>query len=137
MHLTLKQATLAPPAANPRRQQEMFRQFQQVYNHERPHEALGNQTPAACYVSSPRPMPRRVPEIEYPDDMLLRRVTHAGHLHWRGKPVFVSEIFGYETLGLRPCDDRYYQVLFGPVALGWLDTHRRRLERTRPRLLRD
>src|SRR5271169_1199585 len=60
MHSTLKQSTWCPPERNPRRQQEAFDRFQHEYNHERPHEALGDQTPARCFAPSPRPMPRRV-----------------------------------------------------------------------------
>src|SRR5580700_11269022 len=80
MHSTLKQATLQPPERNPRRQQEAFDRFQQEYNHERPHEALEDQTPASCYVPSCRQMPRRVPELEYGDDVVLRRISQQGSL---------------------------------------------------------
>src|SRR6202162_3247724 len=74
MHSTLKQATLKPPERTPRRQQESFDRFQQEYNHERPHEALEDRTPASCYRPSRRPMPRRMPELEYGDDVMVRRI---------------------------------------------------------------
>lgn len=134
-HLTLKQEVLREVAAHPRAQQQVFRDFQHLYNCERPHEALDYQTPASCYVLSPRPMPRRVPELEYADGTQLRRVSRSGELHWKGQPVFVSEVFEGEILGLREVDGRYRQVWFGPVALGWLDTHRRNFQRHPPRHL--
>ena len=66
MHRTLKQDTASPPAANRRRQQQAFATFEQVYNHERPHEALDWKTPAELYVASARNYPDRLPELNYP-----------------------------------------------------------------------
>jgi putative transposase len=122
MHSTLKQATLQPPERNPRRQQESFDRFQQEYNHERPHEALADHTPASCYTSSSRPMPRRVPELDYGDDITVRRISQQGSLKMHGERTFISEIFAYEWLGLRALDERYFQVFFGPMTVGFLDT---------------
>jgi transposase InsO family protein len=121
MHSTLKQATLRPPERNPRRQQDAFDRFQQEYNHQRPHESLEDRTPAACYQPSPRPMPRRAPELEYGDEVEVRRVSQQGSVKMRGARTFVSEIFAYEWLGLRALDERYFEVLYGPVRLGFLD----------------
>jgi putative transposase len=118
----LKQATLHPPERSARRQQEAFDRFQQEYNHERPHEALDDQTPASCYTASCRQMPRRVPELEYGDDVLVRRISQQGSLKMNGKRTFVSEIFAHEWIGLRALDERYFEVLYGPVRLGFLDT---------------
>jgi transposase InsO family protein len=44
MHRTLKEDTMNPPAASLRSQQIRFDRFRQVFNHERPHEGLNNQT---------------------------------------------------------------------------------------------
>ena len=122
MHSTLKQSTLAPPERNPRRQQEAFDRFQHEYNHERPHESLEDRTPAGCYQPSGRPMPRRVPELEYGDEVEVRRVSQQGSVKMGGMRTFISEIFAYEWLGLRALDERYFEVLYGPVRLGFLDT---------------
>ena len=130
MHSTLKQATLQPPERNPRRQQAAFDRFQQEFNHERPHEALEDQTPASCYTASPRSMPRRIPELEYGDDVEVRRVSQQGSLKMNGERTFVSETFAYQWLGLRPIDERSFEVLYGPVRLGFLDTHRGTFHRT-------
>jgi putative transposase len=131
LHLTLKQAV--PIEAHPRRQQQALSEFQYMYNFERPHEALDNQTPASLYVSSPRPLPRRVPELEYPSSVIVRRVSTSGELNWKGTPIFVSEVFRGELLGLEQNDDRFWRMRFGPVQVGWLDTHRRCFHRTLPR----
>lgn len=124
MHSTLKQATLQPPQRNARRQQEAFDRFQHEYNHERPHAALDDATPASCYTASSRRMPRRVPELHYGDDIVVRRISQQGSLKWSGERTFVSEIFAYEWMGLRALDERYFEVLYGPVTVGFLDGFR-------------
>jgi putative transposase len=132
MHSTLKQATLAPPERNARRQQEAFDRFQQEYNHERPHESLEDRTPASYYTPSCRQMPRRVPELEYGDDFQVRRVSQQGSLKMKGERTFVSEIFAHPWLGLRALDERYLEVLYGPVRLGFLDVWEHPFHRALP-----
>jgi hypothetical protein len=129
MHSTLKQSTLRPPERTPRRQQDAFDRFQHEYNYERPHESLEDLTPAACYRPSPRSMPRRVPELEYGDDVVVRRVSQQGSVKINGARTFVSEIFAYEWLGLRALDERYFEVRYGPVRLGFLDTREHQFHR--------
>ncbi len=124
MHLTLKQDTLRPPACSRRRQQEEFDRFRQIYNYERPHEGLQDKTPASQYEPSPRPMPRRVPELEYAPDLIVRRVSTRGEFKWGGAKIFVSELLNYEAVGLKPHDDRFHEVFYGPVRIGWLDSHK-------------
>jgi putative transposase len=124
MHSTLKQATLQPPERNARRQQDAFDRFLHEYNHDRPHEALDNATPASCYTASCRPMPRRLPELDYGEDVMVRRISQQGSLKVNGERTFVSEIFAYEWIGLRALDERYSEVLYGPVTVGFFDTFR-------------
>jgi len=133
MHLTLKQATLQPPERNPRRQQEAFDRFRQEYNHERPHEALANGTPASYYTPSSRQMPRRIPELEYGEEIVVRRISQQGSLKMNGERTFISEIFAHEWMGLRALDERYYEVLYGPVKVGFLDAARHTFHRVLPR----
>ena len=122
-HGTLKASTLKPPAATPAKQQVVFDHFQHEYGHERPHDGLGGATPASLYAPSPRPMPRRIPALVYGDDLEVRRAFDGGQIQRKGVRTFISEIFAGEFLGLKACHERYYEVLFGPVLLGYLDTH--------------
>jgi putative transposase len=124
MPSTLKQATLQPPERTARRQQEAFDRFLHEYNHDRPHEALDDATPASCYTASCRQMPRRVPELDYGEDVMVRRISQQGSLKVNGERTFVSEIFAHEWMGLRALDERYSQVLYGPVTVGFFDTFR-------------
>jgi transposase InsO family protein len=46
---TLKEDTTQPPALTLRLQQRKFDRFRQMFNHERPHEGLNNETPGSLY----------------------------------------------------------------------------------------
>lgn len=54
MHLTLKKEATKPPAVNFLQQQARFDDFVEIFNGERPHEALDMKCPAGPYTSSPR-----------------------------------------------------------------------------------
>lgn len=129
VHLTLKQATLNPPEATPAKQQAAFDHFLYEYGHERPNDGLGGATPASLYLPSSRPMPRRVPELVYDDNVEVRRIYDGGQLQRKGVRTFISEIFAGELLGLSACDERYFEVFFGPVLLGYLDTYTHQFHR--------
>jgi putative transposase len=65
IHRTLKEQTARSPAATAQEQQRRFDRFRVHYNHERPHEALGQATPASCYTASARPYPDHIKEPWY------------------------------------------------------------------------
>lgn len=136
MHRTLKQATASPPQSTARLQQKAFDAFAREFNQHRPHQALGDLTPAACYQASSRVYPRRVSELHYPDELETRRVSQQGSIRWNGERTFISEVLGHETLGLRSIDERWLQVFFGPVPLGWFDGYRHHFNRLLPRELK-
>jgi len=135
MHSTLKQATARPPQATARLQQKAFHEFQRQYNEQRPHEALQDRTPQACYQASPHCFPRRVPQVEY-GDLETRRVSQQGSVKWKGERTFISEVFASEPLGLKAVDERWLEIYYGPVQLGWLDGYRHRFSRRKPKALR-
>src|SRR5277367_1525867 len=125
MHRTLKQETAAPPAANRRAQQRAFDRFRREYNEERPHEALGMETPSAVYACSARAYPARVPEPEYGSALQVRRVRDRGDFSWKHQQVFLSETLIGEQIGLLPVDERFYTVYFAAFPLARFDSHRR------------
>lgn len=129
MHQTLKQDAASPPAANGRSQQRRFDRFSREFNQERPHEALGMATPASVYEPSGRVHPGPVGDLRYPAGWACRRVGTKGKLHWNGREVFLGDVLHRELVGLEPLDGRYWRVYFGPVALGILDEHERRILR--------
>lgn len=65
MHLTLKKEATKPAAAKFLQQQARFDKFMEVFNRQRPHEALDMKCPAEIYQPSPRPY-TGLPDIDYP-----------------------------------------------------------------------
>ena len=128
MHRTLKE-TIGAPRGDRRAQQRAFDRFRREYNEVRPHQALGMQTPAALYRSSPRSFPARVPEPEYDTAMQVRRVQKHGEFNWKHCHVFLSEVLYGERVGLLPIDDRYYRVYFATLPIARFNTHKLQTER--------
>ena len=126
MHRTLKAETTRPPANTRLAQQRKFDRFRQEFNLERPHEALDMQTPASLYVPSPRPMPDKLPPLEYPDRFEVRYVSANGGIRWNRHWVNVSATCIGEYVGLEEIDDGVWNVYFGPLKLGrFLERHMR------------
>lgn len=125
LHRTLKAETASPPRATMRRQQRAFDTFRQIYNEERPHEALGQQPPAHRYHSSSRSYPSRVGSPEYEVGMTVRQVRTNGEIKWKGDTIYLSEALRSEPVGLVQQDDRFWNIRFGPLSIGLLDDHAR------------
>ncbi len=122
MHRTLKQETARPPKTNRALQQMAFDSFQEIYNNERPHEALGDDTPAAHYVASPRGA-ILTPEAQYPADSETKRVRHNGTIHVGGEGVYLSKALAGETVLLEPVDEerRFFDLYFLDFLIGRVD----------------
>ena len=122
MHGTLKADTLCPPAATPADQQQRFDAFRRVFNEERPHEALGQQTPASQYEPSRRSYPRRIEVPVYDGDGIeVRRVRGSGEIKWHGERVFIGEAFIGEPVALTETETGDHCVRFMTVELGLID----------------
>lgn len=121
MHKTLKAECASPPAANRNAQQRRLDEFRAEFNHQRPHEALGQTTPAAHYAPSPRPYPARLEDPSYPADYALRRVRSRGEIKWQGELVFIGEALTNEIIGLVETEAGDAEVYFGPLRVGLID----------------
>jgi hypothetical protein len=117
MHRTLSDDAASPPDANRRRQQRTLHYFRQEFNHERPHEALDQRTPASVYEPSPRPYPRRLPPLIYPDGFDIYRVRESGQVSWHGQDIFLSKRLAGEPVGMQQQEDESWVIHFGPMPL--------------------
>ncbi len=133
MHRTLKADAADPPAATLAEQQRRFDEFRAVYNHERPHEALDFETPAALYRASDRAYPCALREPDYPDDCAVRRVRSNGVIKWAGDLIFVSEALVGEPVAIEETEAGELRVRYADVELEFLDKsgrlRRRKLSR--------
>src|SRR5438093_2943470 len=127
-HSVLKAATARPPAANAAAQQQRFRRFCREYNEERPHEALHDDVPASCYAPSARSLPTRLPPLEYPGHLEVRRVSSCGTISWSGAPLFVATALAGEYVAFEEIDDGLWTLHFGTVALARYDDRHRTLQ---------
>jgi len=126
MHPTLKEETTRPASPILRLQQKKFDRFRHVFNNERPHEGLGNATPASIYRPSSMTFPRNLIEYIYPKGFEIRRINNSGDTSWHKGRVFICEVFRFEILGFEQVDEDVYKVYFRDVEIGAFDAEARR-----------
>ena len=127
MHRTLKAETARPAAASKEAQQARFDRFREDFNAHRPHEALGQQPPAAFREPSPRAWPERLEEPWYDAWHEVRRVRTDGSIKWGGDLVFVSEPLAGEPVGIAETDSGHWIVRFADIDLGIIDRRTKKL----------
>ena len=128
MHRTLKAETTKPPAGNRNAQQRRFNTFQRTYNQERPHEALGQNTPASVYTPSNTRFTDDPEPFQYPGHFEVRKVSKNGGIRWNFKWVNVSHVLGGEHVGLEEVDNYLWNVYLGPLWLGRFHEKELRIE---------
>jgi putative transposase len=136
MHRTLKAEATRPPSGNLQAQQTRFNRFRHEYNHERPHEALQQETPASCYTPSPRALPSRLAPMEYPGHFEVRRVSRNSGIRWNRHWVCVTHTLAGEYVGLEEVGDGLWDIYFGPVTLGRMDERTLRITDHKGRTVR-
>jgi transposase InsO family protein len=97
--------------------------WRELYNFERPHEAIGMLPPASRYRPSPRPMPADLPEVGYEPGEIVRRVPASkDYIAFKGRLWKVPGAFRGETLAIRPLDqDGTYGVFFAAHRVATID----------------
>lgn len=103
--------------------QRGFDHWRDVYNFDRPHEALALQPPASRWRPSPRPMPDRLPEVDYDDGETVRSVPATkAYVSFRGRAWKVPKAFQGERVAIRPLDrDGRYGVFFASHRIATID----------------
>lgn len=93
--------------------QELFDRWREVYNTERPHEALGMEVPATRYRASKRSFPKNLPKVEYNSSDEVRKVQYGGLLHFKGRMFRVGRAFREQPVAIRRSEeDGVYNVFF-------------------------
>jgi transposase InsO family protein len=103
--------------------QRAFDAWREVYNFERPHEALDQQVPASRYQPSKRPMPERLPEPEYDSHEIVRTVPATkAYISFKGRLWKVPQAFCGERLAIRvTSNDGKYGVFFAAHHVATID----------------
>jgi len=127
MHLTLKKAATQPASFNFLQQQNRFDHFMDVYNNQRPHQALNGHYPGELYTPSVR-LYQTLDELEYPFHDRSVRVTQCGRICIGNRKINLSVVFAGQTLGIREVEDKIWLVSFMQYDLGFFDEEVGRVE---------
>lgn len=112
--------------------QGAFDRWRLVYNTERPHQALGLETPISRYAPSLRSFPETLPPIEYGDGDLVRKVMAEGWVSFKGHAFTVGRALRGYPVALRPAaEDGVWGVWFMTHPIAELD-----LRGPEPRVIR-
>jgi transposase InsO family protein len=103
--------------------QRAFDEWRLIYNLDRPHQALDLEVPASRYRPSVRAVPDRVPEVEYAEGEIVRRVsTTKDYISFKGRPWKVPQAFRGEHVAIRPRSrDGQYGIFFGSRKIAVID----------------
>jgi transposase InsO family protein len=127
MHLTLKKEATKPASFNFLQQQSRFDDFIEVYNHQRPHAAIGMLYPGEVYTPSPRPF-RHPDPPHYPFHDRTVCVTRCGRICIGKRKINLSQVFSGQLLGIREVDEKIWLVSFLDFDLGYFDEVEGRVE---------
>lgn len=127
MHLTLKQQTTRPAAANLLQQQAKFDAFVEEFNTERPHEALQMKRPAEVYTVSPRSY-NGIPDPHYPFHDRTVVVTSCGRICLHRKKINLSKSLAGQAVGIKEVESGIWLVSFMSYDLGYVDLEEKTLQ---------
>jgi len=93
--------------------QAHFDRWRDLYNCQRPHEALNQQPPITRYRPSERPFPEPLPPIVYEPGDIIRQVDAGGRIYFHNRKFRIGKAFRRNPVALRPGEiDGVFQVFF-------------------------
>jgi transposase InsO family protein len=101
--------------------QDRFDPWREMYNFERPHEALGLEVPASRYEASRRSFPKVLRPVQYDRGAELRKVNRVGLFSFRGRQYKISEAFSGERIRLKQVSTSLWRIEYGRIPVGELD----------------
>lgn len=105
-HRSLKQEVLMRHSISQLSQaQSLFDAWRQVYNHERPHEALNQQTPVSRYKVSSRSYSEQPAAFEYAADIKTKKVNGHGYIYIKGQYIRAGDALIKEHVAIYQTDD--------------------------------
>ncbi len=120
MHRTLKAEATHPARSNILQQQETFDEFREVFNYQRPHQALEMKTPSEVYRKSNRAY-AGLPDITYPGYDKALMISNCGRICIKKSKIHVSKALANQPIGLKRVDAGIWQVDFMEYILGYFD----------------
>jgi transposase InsO family protein len=105
--------------------QRAFDEWREIYNHRRPHQALGMDVPAQRYCDSPRSFPEQLPPITYGPEDEVRKVQQGGWFSFKGRSINFPKAFAGYPIALRATDvDGVWDAFFCRHGIAQVDLRR-------------
>lgn len=101
--------------------QEEFNTFRYCYNYERPHEALGLDTPAKHYKPSNRIYNGNTKEPDYDSGLQLRKVNYKGYVSIHRHRYYLSETLIGKYLEVKEENDYLVSLNYGKFQIAKID----------------
>lgn len=128
MHRTLKAEATKPPASNFLSQQEVFDDFRNTFNFERPHQAIAGKSPSELYKPSSKIFKPILEELDYPGDDYSLKVSKCGSINLPSFRIYVGTPFASENLGVKLIDEGIWRIRFMDHELGFFDNDTRKMQ---------
>jgi len=124
-HRSLKAEVLSgSPFADLAAAERAFDRWRNIYNSQRPHEALKLAVPVSRYQPSPRDYVETIAPFEYAPGDIVRRVQQGGHVSLLGRVVKVPKAFRGKAMAFRPTKhDGVFDVVFRTQMIATIDIH--------------
>ena len=104
--------------------ERVFNDWQNCYNNERPHEALGMKCPSDIYIPSPRTYYDDVHKYEYGGEYHVIKVNSWGYVRFDSFQIYLSETMIDEYIEFRPSPNRdTFIACYRNLAVGEFDVH--------------
>jgi hypothetical protein len=120
MHLTLKKEATKPASKNLLQQQDRFDRFKDIFNNDRPHQAIGMRYPNELYVPSDTPY-RGIGDLRYPFHDRTITVTNCGRICIGARKINLSMALAGQNVGIKEVSDKIWLVSFMQFDLGFFD----------------
>jgi transposase InsO family protein len=122
-HRSLKAEVLSgPPFANLAAAERALERWRNVYNTQRPHEAIELAVPASRYQPSPRDYVETIAPFEYASADIVRRVQQGGHISLFGRTIKVPKAFRGKAIAFRPTtQDGVFDIVFRTQMIATID----------------
>jgi hypothetical protein len=101
-----------------------FDDWRYMYNFERPHEALGMNTPSSCYRPSLRTFPEGFPPIFYDSKYDISKVDTSGRISFKNCVFRVGKAFRHNLVAVHTTDvDGVYDIIFCDQKVSYINLH--------------
>jgi transposase InsO family protein len=99
-----------------------FETWRDIYNYQRPHQAIGLKTPSQLYRSSPRSFPKTLPPIEYGPGDIVKTVKSKGEITHANQFYYIGRAFSGLPVALRPTTvEGLLEIYFCQQKIGRID----------------